>query len=50
MTNQSDVVKANSVWTSRWTDSLDVLKRLSKHNPSVGAFTKDGSLVSWVFR
>lgn len=50
LTNESDIVKANSVWTSKWTDSLDFLKRLGKHNPSVGAFTKEGTSVAWVLR
>lgn len=47
----SDLAKAVSVWGDRHytPNSLGYLERTAKYNPNVGAFTADGTLVSWIF-
>lgn len=47
----NDLAKAISLWPNRihTPNALDYLERAAKYNPSVGAFTEDGTLVSWIF-
>lgn len=46
----SDLEKADSVWPHRHEGSLTQFERLAKFNLTVGAFTSDKTLVSWIFR
>lgn len=41
---------ADDVWPNKHHGSLFFLKRLIDWNPNIGAFTEDGTLVSWCFR
>lgn len=41
---------ADEVWPNKHDGSLFFLKRLIDWNPNIGAFTDDGTLVSWCFR
>lgn len=41
---------ADDVWPNKHDGSLFFLKRLIDWNPNIGAFTEDGTLVSWCFR
>lgn len=45
-----DIEKADSVWSAHNPTSLQFLQRLAKYNPNIGAFKKDGTLVSWVLQ
>lgn len=48
--NHADVAKAHSVYPFCDVVPLDFFLGQAKFNPSVGAYTKDGTLVAWVFR
>lgn len=48
--NHGDLEKLNSVWSYRCRNSLTYFERMAKYNPNIGAFTDDGTLVSWMFR
>lgn len=50
LTEPKDIEKANSAWPHNNPESFEFLQRIAKYNPNVGAFKKDGTLVSWVFR
>lgn len=52
VTKRSDIEKVFSVWggAAGGRRSLQFLLRQAKYNPSVGAFTKDGTMVARVFR
>lgn len=50
LTEQSDLEKINSLWTYNSPHSMALFQQLAKHNPNVGAFRKDGTLVAWMFR
>lgn len=50
LTEHHDLEKINSHWTYSSPNSMALFQQLAKHNPNVGAFRKDGTLVAWMFR
>lgn len=50
LTEAKDIEKANLAWPHHSPETFQFLQRIAKYNPCVGAFKKDGTLVSWVFR
>lgn len=50
LTEQHDLKKVNSHWTHRCENSMGMFQQVAKHNPHVGAFRPDGTLVAWMFR
>lgn len=47
LTECQHVERANSLWAKIYSTTLPYAQRIAKYNPSVGAFKKDGNLVSW---
>lgn len=41
-----DIVNASLIWRESYGVSFEYVERIVKNNPSVGAFTKDGSLAT----
>lgn len=50
LTQLHDLQKVNSLWSHRNTNTFSFFQRIAKYNPNIGAFTEDGTLVSWVLR
>lgn len=50
LTESKHIEKASLAWPHSNPKSFQFLQRLAKYNANVGAFKKDGTLVSWVFR
>lgn len=49
ITNRSDMEKAFSVWVGGKRRTAQFFVRQAKYCPSVGAYTKDGTLIAWTF-
>lgn len=47
---EEDAETANELWPHAHGGSKEFLKRLARFNANIGAFTKDGELLAWVFR
>lgn len=50
LTKHADLQKVNAHWTHCSQNSMGMFQQLAKHNPHVGAFRPDGTLVAWMFR
>lgn len=50
LSTQSDIEKVFSEWPVNKTNTKEFIARAVKYNPSIGAYTKDGTLVAWVLR
>lgn len=49
-TKLSDLQKIYSLWPAADQNPFEILLNATKYNPSIGAFTKDGTPAAWIFR
>lgn len=50
LTKLYDLEKVNTMWKYGDETTLPYFQVWSKHNPNVGAFKDDGTLVAWIYQ
>lgn len=50
ITKFADIEKINVTWSRYEANSLLFVQRMIEYNINIGAFTEDGTMISWILR